>query len=203
MNNENIKILRSKISIPLNKAVELLKKNNGDVTLSEQDFHDENILEISKMANCDQETARKEYQICNYDVIKTMKKINDKPVKIGIGKFPDSKIGFILWPENAKGEFYKTAKRNDVFIQTEDFDIVLEKFQSVFPLKKSSNNAVENEFDALGHNFFDNETSRDIVEKISLIETDDQNVKVFLGEIISWLNDKLVYADYIVVYGNL
>ncbi len=203
MSNENIKILRSKISIPLNKAVELLKKNNGDVALSEQDFHDENIFEISKMTDCDQETARKEYQICNYDVIKTVKRINDKPVKIGTGKFPDSKIGFILWTENAEGEFYKTAKRNDVFIQTEDFDIVLEKFQSVFPLKNSLNNSIENEFDVLGHNFFDNKTSRDIVEKISLIKTDDQNVKDFLAEIIIWLNDKLTYADYIVVYGNL
>lgn len=202
MNSENIKILRSKISIPLNKAVELLKKNNGDVALSEQDFHDENIFEISKIADCDQETARKEYQICNYDVIKTVKRINDKPVKIGTGKFPDS-IGFILWPENAEGEFYKTEKRNDVFIQTEDFDIVLEKFQSVFPLKNPWNNTVEDKFDVLGNNFFDKKTSKHIVEKISLIETDDQNAKDFLLEIITWLNDKLTYADYIVVYGNL
>lgn len=39
MNIENIKILRTKISIPLNKAIELLKNNNDDITLAEQDFH--------------------------------------------------------------------------------------------------------------------------------------------------------------------
>lgn len=67
MSNENIKILRNKILIPLNKAIELLKKNNGDIELSEQDFHNENIIEICKVTECEEETARKEYQICNYE----------------------------------------------------------------------------------------------------------------------------------------
>lgn len=44
MNSERVKILRSKIDIPLNMAIQLLKKNNGDIVLSEQDFHKENIL---------------------------------------------------------------------------------------------------------------------------------------------------------------
>ncbi|WP_427875455.1 hypothetical protein [Flavobacterium sp. MMS24-S5] len=44
--DESVKILRSKISIPLVKAIQLLKKNNNDVALSEQDFHNENIREI-------------------------------------------------------------------------------------------------------------------------------------------------------------
>ena len=203
MNNENIKILRSKISISLSKAIQLLNRNNDDVLLSEQDFHNENIKEICEKTECKVETAIKEYQICNHDIIKTIERINQKQVIIATGNAAYSKIGFVLWPEDSNGEFYKTDKRNDVFIQTEDFDIVLEKFQSVFPLKNPWNNTVENKFDVLGHNFFDNKTSRDIVEKISFIETDDQNVKDFLAEIISWLNDKLTYADYIVVYGNL
>ncbi|MCR4032874.1 MULTISPECIES: hypothetical protein [Flavobacterium] len=202
MNTENIKLLRSKISIPLNEAIQLLKINNEDVVLSEQYFHDQNISEICKRTECDKETASKEYQICIFDVAKTIERINQKPVVISTGN-ADSKIGFILWPEDAEGEFYKTEKRNDVFISTEDFEIVLKEFESVFPIKNPWNGTIEDEFDKIGSNFFDNATSRLIVEKISSIETNNEKEKVFLHEIINWINDKLAYADYIVVYGNL
>ncbi|RZJ51029.1 MAG: hypothetical protein EOO19_01780 [Chryseobacterium sp.] len=203
MNNESIKILRSKISIPLNKAIELLKKNNNDVALSEKDFHNENIIEICKTTDCDKETATKEYQICNFDVIKAIERINQKLVVIGTGKFPDSKIGFILWPENEKGEFYKTAKRNDVFIAEEDFDIVLDVFESVFPLQNPWNNTIEDRFDKVGNNFFDDEIGKIILEKINEIKSEDLKETHFLNQLSDWLNDKLNYADYIVVYGNL
>ncbi|WP_286965202.1 hypothetical protein [Flavobacterium sp. UBA4854] len=201
--NESVKILRTKISIPLNEAIRLLKKNNGDVVLSEQDFHNENIKEICEKTECDEETARKEYQICNYDVAKTIERINQKLVVIATGNNPVSKIGFILWPENAEGEFYRTEKRNEVFIQTEDFNIVIEAFKSVYPIQNPWNNLIEDEFDVLGDNFFDNKTCKEIVKKINQIETDDEKVKMFLKKLINWLNDKLSYADYIVVYGNL
>ena len=57
MDNEKIKILRSKIAVPLNVAVQLLKKNNNDVLLCEQEFHSINIQTISQKAECDYETA--------------------------------------------------------------------------------------------------------------------------------------------------
>lgn len=201
--DESVKILRSKISIPLAKAIQLLKKNNNDVALSEQDFHNENIREICEKTECEEEIAKKEYQICNRDVIKAIEKINQKPVVIATGNNPVSKIGFILWPENAKGEFYKTEKRNDIFISTEDFNIVLKDFESVFPMLDASNNVEQETFDVTGHNFFDNKTCKLILEKINGIESDDENVKTFLQEVESWLKDKLSYAHCIVVYGNL
>lgn len=201
--DESVKILRSKISIPLAKAIQLLKKNNNDVALSEQDFHNENIIEICEKTECEEEIAKKEYQICNRDVIKAIESINKKPVVIATGNNPVSKIGFILWPENAKGEFYKTEKRNDAFISAEDFDIVLKAFNSVFPLKDLDNNVEQETFDITGNNFFDNNVCKQILEKINKIESDDEKVKMFLKQIINWLNDKLFYADYIVVYGNL
>ncbi|GGF19908.1 hypothetical protein [Flavobacterium limi] len=203
MNTESIKALRSKISIPLNKAIELLKKNKGDVELSEKDFHNENIIEICKITDCDEETARKEYQIHDYDLIKAVEKINQKPVRIGTDKFLDSKIGFILWPENENGELYKTTKRNDAFIATEDFDLVLEIFESVFPMQSPWNNTIEDQFDRIGNNFFDNKTGLLILGKITEIKSNDLGENRFLRELIEWLDDKLSYAHYIVVYGNL
>jgi hypothetical protein len=203
MDNEKIKILRSKIAVPLNVAAQLLKKNNNDVLLCEQEFHSINIQTISQKAECDYETANESYSLCNYDIVKAIERINQKQLIITTGNTADFKIGFVLWPENAAGEFYKTAKRNDVFIPTEDFDIILKEFQSAFPLKNPWNNDIEDKFDPVGNNFLDNTTCRIIVEKISQIKNDDEKVQFFLKEITNWLDDKLKYADYIVVYGNL
>ncbi|MCD0470162.1 hypothetical protein [Flavobacterium sp. JAS] len=203
MDNEKIKILRNKFSIPLDAAIRLLKKNNGDVLLCEKEFHDNNIEQICKKTESDYEAAKENYEICNYDIRKAIERINQKQVIITTGNNPNTKIGFILWPENAAGEFYKTDKRNDVFISAEDFDVVLKDFKSVFSLLDVSNDFEQESFDVLGNNFFDNKTCRQIVEQISQIESNDKQVQNFLTELINWLNDKLTYADYIVVYGNL
>ncbi|WP_316635811.1 hypothetical protein [uncultured Flavobacterium sp.] len=203
MDNERLKILRSKISIPLNVAVELLKKNNGDVVSCEQEFYNGNIKTICIKTECDYDVAKENYEVCNYDIPKAIERINQKPIIITTGKTTDSKIGFILWPENGEGEFYKTVKRNDVFIPAEDFDLILKEFQSVFPLRNPWNDVIEDEFDKTGNNFFDHKTIRLIVEKIKLIEKENEKEKAFLIEIINWLSDKLTYAECIVVYGNL
>lgn len=203
MDSEKIKILRTKISVPLNIALQLLKKNNGNIELCEQEFHENNIQIICNETECDYETAKKNYEVSNFDILKAVERINQKEVKIATGKTSDSKIGFILWPENANGEFYKTTKRNDVFVHTGDFDIVLEAFKSVYPIQNPWNNSVEDEFDVLGNNFFDNLTCKEIVKRITQIQSNDKQVQSFLAELINWLNDKLTYADYIVVYGNL
>ncbi|QSW87161.1 hypothetical protein J0383_12725 [Flavobacterium endoglycinae] len=79
----------------------------------------------------------------------------------------------------------------------------MKAFQSVFPIKNPWNGIIEDEFDKIGHNFFDNAICKLIVEKISRIETHNEKERRFLFEVINWLHDKLAYADYIVVYGNL
>ena len=203
MDDEKLKILRNKISIPLNVAVQLLKKNDGNVVLSEKEFHDSNIKKICLQAECGYQTAKENYEICHYDIKKAIERINQKPIVITTGKTTDSKIGFIIWPENAKGEFYKTTRRNDAFVPTEDFNLIVKEFLSVFPLRNPFNNMIEEEFDYTGHNFFDHKTIVLIVEKIKNIEKDDEKEKAFLTKIINWLNDKLTYAEYIMVYGNL
>ena len=59
MDIEKIKTLRNKIAIPLDIAIKLLKNNNGNIEDSEREFHNNNIKEISVLAECDFETARK------------------------------------------------------------------------------------------------------------------------------------------------
>ncbi|MCL9806556.1 hypothetical protein NAT51_13555 [Flavobacterium amniphilum] len=205
MDNEQIKILRSKIAVPLDIALTLLKKNNGDIQACEQEFHHNNIHEISVAAECDFETAKESYTLCKHDKTKTIEKINSKQVIITTGENPTSRNepGFILWPEDKNGTPYKTVKRNDAFIPASDFDYIIKAFQSVFPLHDSWNNTIEEHFDVCGDNYFDKEICSVILKKMSQLEINDPEVIKFIKEVTNWFNDKLNYADYIVVSGNL
>ncbi len=205
MDSEKIKILRNRIAIPLDIAIKLLEENKGDIDASEKEFHNNNIKEISVVAECDFETARESYDFCKYDTTKAIEKINSKQVIITTRENPTpiNEIGFILWPENKDGENYKTKKRNDAFIPTADFDYVINEFRSVFPLENPWNKIIEEHFDVCGHNYFDNKTCKTIIEKIMEKKTEELKITKFKNELIEWLNDKLIYADYIAVYGNL
>lgn len=205
MDREKIRILRNTIAIPLDIAIQLLEKNNGDIDASKQEFHNDNIREISMVAECDLDMARENYNICKYDKTKAIERINARSVIITTRENPTprNEIGFILWPEDKNGENYKTTKRNDAFIPTTDFDYVINEFKAVFPLENPWNKYIEDRFDICGHNYFDKKTCETIIEKIKQTKTDDAKITKFKNDLIEWLNDKLVYADYITVYGNL
>lgn len=205
MNSEKIKILRNKIAIPLDIAIKLLKDNDGNIEDSEREFHNTNIKEISVLAESDFETARESYNFCKYDKIKAIEKINSKQVIITTRENPTprNEIGFILWPEYKDGENYTTKKRNDAFIPTADFDYVIDAFRSVFPLENPWNKNIEECFDVCGHNYFDKNTCRIIIKKIEQTKTDELKVSEFKNELIEWINNKLTYADYLAIYGNL
>lgn len=204
MDSEKVKLLRSKIAIPLDIAIKLLKDNDGNIEDSEQEFHNNNIKEISFLAECDFETARVNYLFCKYDKTKAVEKINSKQVIITTREnpIPRNEIGFILWLEK-DGENYKTKKRNDAFIPTADFDYVINEFKSVFPLENPWNKSMEEYFDVCGHNYFDKKTCRIIIDKIEQTQTDDLKIMKFKNKLVEWLNDKLAYAEYLAVYGNL
>lgn len=205
MEIEKIKLLRSRISIPLNVSIELLKKYNGNVLVCEQEFHNDNIKTICRLSECDEEIAKKYYLKYDYDIKKAIERINQRPVCI-ITKTPNkiiNKIGFSLWAENATLDKYKTSKNDTVFIPTDDFEYIIEKFKAVFPLKHPYHERTEDGFDIYGTNYFDNATCRQIIENIGKMKNDNPYIEEFLREVIKWFNDKLRYADCIVVFGNL
>jgi len=205
MDSDKIRELRNRIAIPLDIALNLLKKNGGDVFASERDFHNDNIKEIVAIAGCDDQTARESYTFCNYDKVKAIEKINSRPIILATKEnpIPRNEIGFLLWPENKEGQHYKTTKRNDAFIPTADFDHILKEFESVFPLENSCSKDIIKCFDVCGYNYLDNTTCRIIIERMSQSKTSKPEVAKFKEDVINWLNDKLKYADHIVVYGNL
>lgn len=205
MDPTKIKILRSRTAIPLDVAIQLLKENNGDIDASEQAFHHNKIRAIVFEAECDYETAKEYYELCKYDTTKAIERINDRTVRISTREKPTSRneIGFSIWPADNDINYYKTKKRNDVFIANYDFDLILDEFNSVFPIQNPWNKLIENSLDHCGYNYFDNPTCQIILERIKQSKTDDPKVLEFKTQFIAWFEDKLNYATYIVVFGTL
>lgn len=205
MDSEKIKLLSAEIDAPLSVAQSLLEKHNGSVEACIRDYYNSNIAEIPPATGSDFVSAKENHEINLFDKANSTQNSNAKPLIISTREKPPQKnaIGFILWPEDEDGAAYTTEKCNDAFIPTADFDYVIQAFKSVFPLKNAWNDGVELSFDVTGNNYFDKDTCKRIIDKIRQVETNDIKVQNFKNELIAWLNDKLSYADYIVVYGNL
>lgn len=205
MDIEKLKILRNKIMVPLDLAIKLLNENNNDPETCIEKFHIKNIEQVSLIAECDFETAKENYNFCRHNVEKAIRRINSEQVIFTTRETPSprNEIGFILWPEDQDGKNYKSAKRNDAFIPASDFDYVINEFKSVYPIENPWNGCIETSFDICSHNFFSKATCKIIIERIQQNHTKNPKIEKFKNELIEWLNDKLTYADYITVYGNL
>ncbi|SHF59835.1 hypothetical protein SAMN05444344_0712 [Tenacibaculum mesophilum] len=201
---QKIKELRNRLSIPMDLAKELIINNDGDLLTCEQEFHRNNINSICRLAECNETIAKKYYRICGFDIEKSINKIHEQLFYLTVTpNEPIDKIGFILWAENESLDKYITLRDKSLFIQTKDFEYVIDAFKSVFPLTNSNTRETQNCFNIVSGNFFDNKTSRIIVGRIATIKTKDPNVEMFLRDLIKWFNTQLRYADEIVVYGNL
>lgn len=201
---QKIKELRERLSIPLDLAKELIIENDGDLLTCEQEFHRNNINTICRLADCNETIAEKYYRICGFDIEKSVKKIHEQLFYLTVNPDePIDKIGFILWAENESLDKYVTSRDKSLFIQSKDFEYVIDTFKSVFPLTDSETGEIQESFDIVSNNFFDNKTSGIIVDRMARIKTKDPNVESFLRDLIKWFNIQLRYADDIVVYGNL
>ena len=204
MDTEKIKILRSKITIPIDIAIKILQENSNDVELCVQKFHRNNINTICRLAECNDTIAEKYYSICKYDIEKAIIKIHEQLFYLTTKPDePIDKIGFVIWDENESLNEYETSRDRSLFIQAKDFEYIIDIIRSVYPIYDYDTKKVEDGFDIYGHNKFDNKIRKQIVNKISRIETNDLNVELFLRELIKWLNTKLRYANKIIIYGNL
>lgn len=201
---QNMKKLRDRLSIPLDLAKELIIENDGDLLTCEQEFHRNNINTICRLADCDEIIAKKYYKIYEFDIEKSIKKIHEQLFYLTVNpNEPIDNIGFILTAENESLDKYVTPRDKSLFIQSKDFEYVIDAFKSVFPLTDSETGEMQECFDIVSDNFFNNKTSRIIVNKMAEFKTKDPNVESFLRNLIKWLNIQLRYADNIIVYGNL
>ena len=182
----------------------MIIENDGDLLACEQEFHRNNINTICRLAECNEIIAEKYYRICEFDIEKSIKKIHEQLFYLTINPNESiDKIGFILTAENEILDKYETSRDKSLFIQSKDFEYVIDAFESVFPLTDSETGEIQEFFDIVSDNFFDNKTSRIIVDKMAKIKTKDPNLESFLRDLIKWFNIQLRYADDIIVYGDL
>ncbi|MEN8322077.1 hypothetical protein [Acinetobacter junii] len=196
MDREKIDQIRREFSIPLAYAIKLLKENQNDVSAAIVGYHKDNIQKITQATDCQISVAQEVYQHCNFNVEKSIKKIKSQVMLLTTRKDQQiikNEIGFILWAESEG----KKINSNDIFIPVQDFDCILKVFQAV-----SASN-LQSSFDMCGENYFDHETSLCILNEIKKIQMNNSQINNFLGLVITWWNEQLSDAEFIVVYGNL
>ena len=201
---KEIQILKTKLSIPLQKAKALLEQTAGDIPAAIALYHQENIATIMAETECEHWEAESVYQRFNYNIEKAVKHIFSTSLTISVDNRRDTSergMGYIITALDA--DLNSVSKRS-IFIPMEDFDEYLfEDFKAVFPLYQPQWDKVENHFNCTTSNIFDLTACRKIIAQLRQRIFTDEKVKTFVEKVIASLEEKLPTCAYIEVYGNI
>ena len=201
---KEIQILKTELSISLQKAKALLEQTQGEISSAIALYHQENIATIMAETDCERWEAESVYERFNHNTEKAVKHIFSTSLTISVDARRDISergMGYIIGALDA--DLNSVSKRS-IFIPMEDFDEYLsEDFKSVFPLYQPQWDKVENHFDCTTSNVFDPTTCQKIIAQLRQRIFTDEKVKTFVEKIIASLEEKLPICTYIEVYGNI
>ena len=201
---KEIQILKTELSISLQKAKALLEQTASDISAAINLYHQENMATIMAETECERWEAESVYERFNYNIEKAVKHIFSTSLTISVDNRRDTSergMGYIITPLDA--DLNSVSKRS-IFIPMEDFDEYLsEDFQSVFPLYQPQWDKVENYFNCTTSNVFDLTACRKIIVQLRQRSFTDEKVKTFVKKVIADLEGKLLTCAYIEVYGNI
>ena len=201
---KEIQILKTELSISLQKAKTLLEQTAGDISAAINLYHQENIATIMAETECERWEAESVYERFNYNVEKAVKQIFSTSLTISIEDKRDTSergMGYLISALDAN---LNNLRKRSIFIPMEDFDEYLsEDFKSVFPLYQPQWDKVENHFNCTTSNIFDFTTCRKIIAQLRQRISTDEKVKIFIEKIITDVEEKLSTCAYIEVYGNI
>ena len=201
---KEIQILKTELSISLQKAKTLLEQTAGDISAAINLYHQENIATIMAETDCERWEAESVYERFNYNVEKAVKQIFSTSLTISIEDKRDTSergMGYLISALDAN---LNNLRKRSIFIPIEDFDqYLLEDFKSIFPLYQPQCNKVENYFNCTTSNVFDPTLCRKIITQLRQRTFTDDKVKIFIEKIITNLEEKLPTCAYIEVYGNI
>ena len=201
---KEIQILKTELSISLQKAKTLLEQTAGDISAAINLYHQENIAAIMAETDCERWEAESVYERFNYNVEKAVKQIFSTSLTISIEDKRDTSergMGYLISALDAN---LNNLRKRSIFIPMEDFDEYLsEDFKSVFPLYQPQWDKVENHFDCTTSNVFDPTTCQKIIAQLRQRIFTDEKVKTFVEKVIASLEEKLPTCAYIEVYGNI
>ena len=201
---KEIQILKTELSISLQKAKALLEQTQGEISSAIALYHQENIATIMAETDCERWEAESVYERFNHNTEKAVKHIFSTSLTISVDARRDISergMGYIIGALDA--DLNSVSKRS-IFIPMEDFDEYLsEDFKSVFPLYQPQWDKVENHFDCTTSNVFDPTTCQKIIAQLRQRIFTDEKVKIFVEKVIASLEEKLPTCAYIEVYGNI
>ena len=201
---KEIQILKTELSIPLQKAKALLEQTQGEISSAVALYHQENIATIMAETECERWEAESVYERFNHNVEKAVKHIFSTSLTISVDNTRDTSergMGYII---TALDTDLNVVSKRSIFIPIEDFDqYLLEDFKSVFPLYQPQSNKVENYFNCTTSNVLDPTLCRKIITQLRQRTFTDEKVKTFVQKLIADLERKLSTCAYIEVYGNI
>lgn len=201
---KEIQILKTELSISLQKAKALLEQTQGEISSAVALYHQENIVAIMAETDCERWEAESVYERFNHNTEKAVKHIFSTSLIISVDSRKDTSkrgMGYII---SALDADLNSVSKRSIFIPMEDFDeYLLEDFKSVFPLYQPQWDTTENYFNCTTNNVFDLTTCRKIIAQLRQRIFTDEKVKTFVEKVITDLKEKLPTCTYIEVYGNI
>ena len=201
---KEIQILKTELTLPLQKAKILLEQTAGDIPAAIALYHQENIATIMTETECEDWEAKSVYERFNYNVEKAVKHIYSTSLTISVNGERDKSergMGYLISALDAN---LNNLPKRSIFIPIEDFDqYLLEDFKSVFPLYQPQWNKIETHFNGTTSNLFDLTTCQKIITQLRQRTFTDEKVKIFIEKIITDVEEKLSTCTYIEVYGNI
>ena len=201
---KEIQILKTALSISLQKAKALLEQTAGDISAAINLYHQENIATIMAETDCEHWEAESVYERFNYNIEKAVKHIFSTSLTISVDSRKDTSergMGYII---TALDTDLNVVSKRSIFIPIEDFDqYLLEDFKSVFPLYQPQWNKIEPHFNCTTSNVFDPTTCLKIIAQLRQRTFTDEKVKIFIQKVIADIEEKLPTCAYIEVYGNI
>ena len=201
---KEIQILKTELSISLQKAKALLEQTQGEISSAVALYHQENIATIMAETECERWEAESVYERFNHNVEKAIKHIFSTSLTISVDGRKDTTergMGYII---SALDADLNSVSKRSIFIPMEDFDKYLsEDFKSVFHLYQPQWDKVENHFNCTTSNIFDLTACRKIIAQLRQRIFTDEKVKTFVEKVIASLEGRLLTCAYIEVYGNI
>ena len=201
---KEIQILKTELSISLQKAKALLEQTQGEISSAVALYHQENIATIMAETDCERWEAESVYERFNHNKEKAVKHIFSTSLTISVDSRKDTSergMGYII---SALDADLNSVSKRSIFIPMEDFEeYLLEDFKSVFPLYQPQWDKVENYFNCTTSNIFDLTACRKIIAQLRQRIFTDEKVKTFVEKVIASLEEKLPTCAYIEVYGNI
>ena len=201
---KEIQILKTELSISLQKAKTLLEQTAGDISAAINLYHQENIATIMAETKCEHWEAKSVYDHFNYNVEKAVKHIFSTSLTISVEDKRDTSergMGYLI---SALDTDLNNVSKRSIFIPIEDFDEYLSSdFKAVFPLYQPQWDKIEPHFNCTTSNVFDPTTCRKIIAQLRQRTFTDEKIKIFIQKVIADVEEKLPTCAYIEVYGNI